>query len=493
MSFHRCASRTRSLCIAGESRPLSPLRAEVQLHGRGFRYSRLPGRSMAVLQVLTGMTPGQVFALSGERMILGRHPECDIVLDVGAVSRQHAVVVRMNNEFYVEDLKSRNGTFVNGEVVHGRRQAAGERSRQSLRHRASRFTSARRGADALAAHDTAHDDTLAGRVHRRYRATSRRRTIMSSFDVQSNRSGFQISVNPEVKLQAAAGDHAQSGDRDRPEHGARQRCSTACSRFSFRPIAASSCLQRSGDRRAGAEGGEVSPRRRRRIDSHQPDDRQSGDDVEGSDSLGRRRRRHAVRRQPEHRRLPHSLDDVRPADRHAGKALGVIQIDTLDQRSRFQTGDLDVLAGVAFQAAFAIENAQLHDAALKKQAFERDLDLAHKVQQGFLARRSAADRRLRVLRFLRSGQPDRRRLLRLHSAARRARSAVVLGDVAGKGMPAALLMAKLSADVRYSLATGDVAVGRDQSAERRALAAAIGKIAVRHVRGRRARSPHSTR
>ena len=71
---------------------------------RGFRYLRLPGRSMAVLQVLKGMTPGQVFALSGERMILGRHPECDIVLDVGAVSRQHAVVVRMNNEFYVEDL-----------------------------------------------------------------------------------------------------------------------------------------------------------------------------------------------------------------------------------------------------------------------------------------------------------------------------------------------------------------------------------------------------
>ncbi|MGC3966643.1 MAG: PP2C family protein-serine/threonine phosphatase [Pirellulales bacterium] len=34
------------------------------------------------------------------------------------------------------------------------------------------------------------------------------------------------------------------------------------------------------------------------------------------------------------------------------------------------------------------------------------------------------------------------------------RLAVVLGDVAGKGMPAALLMAKLSSDVRYSLATG---------------------------------------
>ena len=36
-----------------------------------------------------------------------------------------------------------------------------------------------------------------------------------------------------------------------------------------------------------------------------------------------------------------------------GESLGVIQVDTIDQRSRFQQEDLDVLASVANQAAFA--------------------------------------------------------------------------------------------------------------------------------------------
>jgi serine phosphatase RsbU (regulator of sigma subunit) len=67
-----------------------------------------------------------------------------------------------------------------------------------------------------------------------------------------------------------------------------------------------------------------------------------------------------------------------------GRALGAMQIDTLDQRSRFQQDDLDVLVSVASQAAFALENAQLHEAALRQQTLERDLQLAHKVQQGFL-------------------------------------------------------------------------------------------------------------
>src|SRR5260221_10071278 len=65
-----------------------------------------------------------------------------------------------------------------------------------------------------------------------------------------------------------------------------------------------------------------------------------------------------------------------------GNPLGAIQIDTMDQRSRFQKDDLDVLASVASQAAIAIDNAQLHEDALKQRELNRDLELAHKVQRG---------------------------------------------------------------------------------------------------------------
>jgi serine phosphatase RsbU (regulator of sigma subunit) len=136
-----------------------------------------------------------------------------------------------------------------------------------------------------------------------------------------------------------------------------------------------------------------------------------------------------------------------------GTVLGVLQIDTLDQRSRFQPADLDVLAGVAFQAAFAIENAQLHEVALKKQAFERDLDLAHKVQQGFLPDESPEIKGYEFFDFYEAANQiggDYYDYVPLPGD----RTAIVLGDVAGKGMPAALLMAKLSAEVRFSLAGG---------------------------------------
>ena len=67
-----------------------------------------------------------------------------------------------------------------------------------------------------------------------------------------------------------------------------------------------------------------------------------------------------------------------------GNALGVIQLDTLDQRNRFRQDDLDVLVSVACQAGFAVENAQLHEAAMRDQAVRRELAMAHEVQRGFL-------------------------------------------------------------------------------------------------------------
>jgi serine phosphatase RsbU (regulator of sigma subunit) len=135
----------------------------------------------------------------------------------------------------------------------------------------------------------------------------------------------------------------------------------------------------------------------------------------------------------------------------SGEAIGVIQIDTLDQRSRFQPADLDVLAGVAYQAAFAAENAQLHEAALKRQAFERDLDLAHKVQQGFLPDHPPVIDGYEFFDFYEAANQIGGDYFDYVSLAEQ-KLAIVLGDVAGKGMPAALLMAKLSADVRYCFA-----------------------------------------
>ena len=67
-----------------------------------------------------GPHAGQKYPLATQKVVLGRHPDCDVVVDVGAVSRRHAQLVQVDGQYYLEDLKSRNGTFVNQMPVHGR-------------------------------------------------------------------------------------------------------------------------------------------------------------------------------------------------------------------------------------------------------------------------------------------------------------------------------------------------------------------------------------
>jgi hypothetical protein len=60
-----------------------------------------------------GGRAGEHFAPQGERTSIGRSPDCDIFLDDVTVSRRHAVLIRRDGEFFIEDQGSLNGTFLN--------------------------------------------------------------------------------------------------------------------------------------------------------------------------------------------------------------------------------------------------------------------------------------------------------------------------------------------------------------------------------------------
>src|SRR5476651_1971164 len=63
---------------------------------------------------------GQVlkeYQLSKERTMIGRKPHNDIQIDNLAVSGEHAVIVTILADSFLEDLGSTNGTFVNGSSV----------------------------------------------------------------------------------------------------------------------------------------------------------------------------------------------------------------------------------------------------------------------------------------------------------------------------------------------------------------------------------------
>jgi pSer/pThr/pTyr-binding forkhead associated (FHA) protein len=56
-------------------------------------------------------------ALGKERTTIGRKPHNDIQIDNLAISGEHAVVITILNDSFLEDMGSTNGTFVNGQSV----------------------------------------------------------------------------------------------------------------------------------------------------------------------------------------------------------------------------------------------------------------------------------------------------------------------------------------------------------------------------------------
>jgi hypothetical protein len=66
----------------------------------------------------------QYEVMEKESIILGRGEDCDIVLDERQVSREHICIThdRASNRFFIEDLDSKNGTWVNGQQLKGRRE-----------------------------------------------------------------------------------------------------------------------------------------------------------------------------------------------------------------------------------------------------------------------------------------------------------------------------------------------------------------------------------
>ena len=66
----------------------------------------------------------QTFRYQTQETILGRHPDCHVIIEVGAVSRQHAKIHRVEDAYELQDLGSRNGTFLNGQLITAADQAA---------------------------------------------------------------------------------------------------------------------------------------------------------------------------------------------------------------------------------------------------------------------------------------------------------------------------------------------------------------------------------
>ena len=74
---------------------------------------------MAILTSASDSVKKQTFRLQEGSVTIGRHPGCDLHINDGSVSRKHATVDFRDDAYYVEDLDSRNGTFLNDAKIDG--------------------------------------------------------------------------------------------------------------------------------------------------------------------------------------------------------------------------------------------------------------------------------------------------------------------------------------------------------------------------------------
>lgn len=81
----------------------------------------------ALLLYLEGSAEEQIYPFTGDVLTIGRGRENDIqIKNDSKVSRYHCRLYRKGNNFYIEDVKSSNGTLVNGEHITERRLFGGE-------------------------------------------------------------------------------------------------------------------------------------------------------------------------------------------------------------------------------------------------------------------------------------------------------------------------------------------------------------------------------
>ena len=403
---------------------------------------------MAFLQLVKGESPGKRFDLSPQGAIIGRSTDCEVSIDVPAVSRRHASIIEEKGRFFVEDLQSRNGTFLNDQKVMDRTPLR-DADHLVICDQEFRFHAgdAEAEADDLSLYDASDvaelvDDTTEGN----------RASVMATFDVGSGGSAsWRLSAKPEVKLAALLEISNNLG--------------RALSVEDILPKLLDSLFKIfvQADRgfvvmRPKADGPLVPVA----VKTRRPDDEErmriSRTIIEEA-MKSRKAILSADAASDERFGLAQSIADFSirsmicaPMIGSDGQALGVIQIDTLNQKARFIDEDLEVLAGVASQAAVSIDNAKMHEQVVEQRAMQRDLELARRMQRTLLPSKPP--------------QVDGYFFFDYYQAARQVggdyydyvplpggRFAVIVGDVAGKGVPAALLMARLSADIRFSLAS----------------------------------------
>ncbi len=391
---------------------------------------------MPSLQILKspGATQVSTVSLDGDRCVIGRDPKCGIVIPVTSVSREHAQIVRVQGAFLIKDLDSRNGTFVNNQAI-----SAPTPLKNNDRIRICDFLAVFVDKNPSQEPHTGDDD---------------RGNESSSTTVEAtlaHNSGNLLQLQPVEALRTLL------------------EISASLSRTLDLDVLLPKIVDnlfllfKQADRAfiilvaPGTDGTvKLMPKV---IKTRRPQDEANARYSRGivnkcletaqaflSDDAS----------QDSRLQTSQSVVDFRirsvmcaPLVTPDGKAFGIIQLDTQDRTKKFNKADLELLVGVANQASIALENVRMMRDVVQQERINRDLALAHEVQMSCLPQKLPEVAGYTFHSFYRPAYMvggDYYDFIPLPPH----RLVMLLGDVAGKGMPAALLVTKLTSEARFN-------------------------------------------
>lgn len=429
---------------------------------------------MALLEVVKGEVPGKLIDLSEDKLVIGRHPTSNIILDNHAVSRRHARISRSNGLYFIEDLRSRNGTWLNGERLQIKTPLRDDDEIKVCDFLFRFMTSTPVGAATTRAHHstaTTRELPAISEDHRPELFDSSPEPILSSVDLTSIRSS-RLTIKPEVKLRAlleiidSVRNKLHLDDLLPAVIGELMKIFPQAERgifllpdeetnFHVRSVVWRHEERRTEPRISQTLLQEVLKRKQAILS----EDAESDSRFSGSESL------HDLRIR--------SMMCV-PLMNRDSVVLGIVLLESRDIQARFTEEDLELLASTASIVGLSVENAALHEETLNKRDLERELEFATQVQIGFLPTERP---KIPCYEFVDYYEPA-------HSVGgdifdyiefKDGRWAIVVGDVAGKGVPAALLMARV-----YSLIRGQITDNRTAAESLTALNLAVSNSGLGH-------------
>ena len=426
-----------------------------------------------MLTMIEGSQRGEQWDLRRAETVIGRQQGCDILLDNGAVSRNHARILENHGTYYIEDMRSRNATYLNEQKIERRTQLQ-DNDRIGICDVVFLYQAA--GSSSSTAKEKTDPGVFTGLRLEEEEDENRipeilsvpqskgsqipavvdgervidRSSILSSYSLTTG--GYlRLLANSEAKLKALIDLSSNLSQLLTTEQLLPKLLDCLMRAFPLadRAVVLLNDLEKNQLQIRGIrlrdDTSAISPPLSTTIIKYALRHKQI---VLSEDVM-----------EDERFSMAESVANLRirsvmcaPLLSATGQLLGIIQIDTANVEGRFITEDLELLVCLSNQASLAIDNVHLHKQALIQRDLERDLEFANSVQMGFLPTERPNLPPFQFYDFYEPAQHvggDFFDYIKLPDG----RLGIAVGDVAGKGVPAALLMARLYSMTRYSLLT----------------------------------------